>query len=691
MAGSKVTLAELEVRMNGLSAVEKYNTLIQGAGSATELAAKQFEALDRQQQAVASSATTTTTRLRETDREWKSLERSIPGTTAAMERFQRVSSQADAALAAGRITAEQHAAAVARLKARYVEAADGTQQLANANDNASGRMRGALGGVSQQIQDVTVQAQMGTSAFVIMAQQGPQIAGAFGPAGAAIGAVIAIASVAAGAILGMGKSADSAETSFTSYAKALEFAASASEKTRNASEGAKAAIEAESRAAAGAAQARLNKAQTELRALEAAMNFTASGDASANAGAAITYLLKSGDVRALAQEVLILRAALGEYADGARDARIQTETGASKLRDARGAIEDYRVGLREQVAALNVEIATFGASAEAKLRAKLEMEALAKAQAAGRTQIDAGTRALIDQVVALQKNIDQLEAQKKALEDAAKAAAALATAQARAAASLYTTEADLDAKIKALKGGEEAMKAYAAEQVRSAARSKAYDDAVKSGLSPLDATAEANRIAAKAVEAYRLEMERAEKVKAGNKAETQAERDAKALGRVTDQLAQQVDAQRALAVATLAGGDAMAEANTQARIAMQLSRARVEAGSAEAARIEGLVREEAAWLKVGTAANTVRQAIDAGRTPTEAYGARVDELTRSLKTLQAAGIQPSAADMAALNRGLQEMNPAFAEIRETAASAEEFPDDVGEDAACLAIFLEALA
>lgn len=691
MAGSKVTLAELEVRMNGLSAVEKYNTLIQGAGSATEIAAKQFEALDRQQQAVAASASTTTTRLRETDREWKTLERSIPGTTAALERFTRVSGQADAALAAGRITAEQHAAAVARLKARYVEAADGTKQLATANDNASGRMRGALGNVSQQVQDITVQAQMGTSAFVIMAQQGPQIAGAFGPAGAAIGAVIAIASVAAGAVFGMGKSADSAETSFTSYAKALEFAASASEKTRTASEGAKAAIEAEARAATGAAEARLAKAQAELRALEAAMTFTASGDASANAGAAITYLLKSGDVRALAQEVLILRAALGEYADGARDARIQTENGASKLRDARNAIEDYRASLREQITSLNVEVATFGASSEAKLRAKLEMEALAKAQAAGRTQIDAGTRALIDQVVALQTQVDHLDASKRAMDAAAKAAAALATAQARAGASLFTTEANLDAKIAALKAGEEAMKAYAEEQVRSAAQSKAYDDAIRSGLSPLDATAEASRIATKALEAFRLEMERAEMVKAGNKAETQADRDAKAFGRVTDQLVQQVAAQRALAVATLAGGDALEEANTQARIATQLSRARVQAGSAEAAQIEQLVREEAAWLKVGKAANTVKQAIEAGRTPAEQYGLRVDELTKSLQTLQAAGIQPSAADMAALNRSLLEMNPAFAEIRETAASAEEFPDDVGEDAACMAIFLEALA
>lgn len=457
---------------------------------------------------------------------WRSMEEAArlqPQLAAAYTRTGQAARQAGADLQAG--------AAATKMAAAAQDAAG----------ESAGRLRGVMGNLGYQIQDVAVQAQMGTNAFIIMAQQGPQIAGAFGPAGAAIGAVIAVASVAAGVVFGMGKSAETAETAFTSYAKALEFAAAASEKTRTASEGAKAAVDAEARSVAAAAEARLSKAQAELKALETAMTFTASGDASANAGAAITYLLKSGDVRALAQEVLILRAALGQYADGAREAVLQTEIGASKLRDARNAVEDYRAGLREQIVELGVEVATFGASSEAKLRAKLEMEALAKAQAAGRTEIDAGTRALIEQVVALQSHVDHLDASKKAMEEAAKAAAALATAQARAGASLFTTEANLDAKIAALKGGEEAMKAYAAEQVRSAARSKAYDDAIRAGLSPLDATAEANRVAAKAAEAYRLELERTEKQRAGSKAESQAEREAKAHEKAIDQADKYID------------------------------------------------------------------------------------------------------------------------------------------------------
>lgn len=69
------------------------------------------------------------------------------------------------------------------------------QQLEKAGASAEkgvGSMRGAMQNLSYQLQDVAVQAQMGTSGFTILAQQGPQIASAFGPAGAAAGALIGI-------------------------------------------------------------------------------------------------------------------------------------------------------------------------------------------------------------------------------------------------------------------------------------------------------------------------------------------------------------------------------------------------------------------------------------------------------------------------------------------------------------------
>ena len=60
--------------------------------------------------------------------------------------------------------------------------------------------RGALSNLSFQLQDVAVQAQSGTSAFVILGQQGPQIASIFGPGGAVAGALIAFGALIGGVL-----------------------------------------------------------------------------------------------------------------------------------------------------------------------------------------------------------------------------------------------------------------------------------------------------------------------------------------------------------------------------------------------------------------------------------------------------------------------------------------------------------
>lgn len=99
---------------------------------------------------------------------------------------------------------------VARLVQTY-------QKVRTATDKTQGSFRN-LRGVSQnlgwQLQDVAVQAQMGTSAFIIFSQQGSQMASSFGPGGALIGAFIAVA----GAMAGVAASSDNAKDS----AKALK-------------------------------------------------------------------------------------------------------------------------------------------------------------------------------------------------------------------------------------------------------------------------------------------------------------------------------------------------------------------------------------------------------------------------------------------------------------------------------------
>lgn len=84
-------------------------------------------------------------------------------------------------------------------------AIDNTGKAADRASKAFGKMRGptsalttTTGQLSVQFQDVAVQAQQGTDYLRIFAQQGPQIASVFGPAGAVTGAIIAFGALIAG-------------------------------------------------------------------------------------------------------------------------------------------------------------------------------------------------------------------------------------------------------------------------------------------------------------------------------------------------------------------------------------------------------------------------------------------------------------------------------------------------------------
>jgi hypothetical protein len=66
--------------------------------------------------------------------------------------------------------------------------------------NKLGGFGGKVTALGAQLQDVAVQAQAGTSAFIILGQQGSQLASSFGPGGAVLGAVIAIASAIGGVL-----------------------------------------------------------------------------------------------------------------------------------------------------------------------------------------------------------------------------------------------------------------------------------------------------------------------------------------------------------------------------------------------------------------------------------------------------------------------------------------------------------
>jgi lambda family phage tail tape measure protein len=145
----------------------------------------------------------------------RSIRLSVEGGEEAADSFRKVGTEAESSLAKIGPAASNSARQFA--------------QAANQNEQSANRMRFAFGNVANQFQDVIVQVQSGTNAFTILAQQGPQIASAFGPIGAIVGVAVAGISALAGAFFRVNETSsktkdvlDSAVTAFGSGATAAK-------------------------------------------------------------------------------------------------------------------------------------------------------------------------------------------------------------------------------------------------------------------------------------------------------------------------------------------------------------------------------------------------------------------------------------------------------------------------------------
>lgn len=213
-------------------------------------ATRELDSISRMLASTTSAADTTAIafernnrRIAETDREYSRLLWSIGGTQEAMGRFQYLQQNLNRDLASGKLSTDQYATALDRLERKYMDGSSAAARMASetarvvaesqrmnaavrdtaafdAATQSAGRLRGVMGQLSFQVQDVAVQLAGGQNALLVFAQQVSQAAGAFGPAGAAIGAVIAVAGAAGMALGALGKEADLAKESTEAMQKA---------------------------------------------------------------------------------------------------------------------------------------------------------------------------------------------------------------------------------------------------------------------------------------------------------------------------------------------------------------------------------------------------------------------------------------------------------------------------------------
>lgn len=187
------------------------------------------EQMARGQQEVARTTETTERRLTENTGALERLRRGIDEAHGRQVQFERGQATLNRALEQSRISGAEHARLMELLRARY----QGTTEAAEA---AGGRTRNfgqIIGQAGFQVQDFASQVAGGQSVLVAFAQQGSQLLGVFGVAGAIAGAILTVGVLAA-QLLGVGNSAKEAEKATKDYEEALKRLQSLSDTTAEA-------------------------------------------------------------------------------------------------------------------------------------------------------------------------------------------------------------------------------------------------------------------------------------------------------------------------------------------------------------------------------------------------------------------------------------------------------------------------
>ena len=99
-----------------------------------------------------------------------------------------------------------------------------TAQAVNEATTKTSSLKGMMGQLGYQIQDVSVQLAGGQNALMVFGQQGSQIASLFGPTGAVVGAVLAVASAIGVALVNALSNAGSQFDALTTKVKDLTIA-----------------------------------------------------------------------------------------------------------------------------------------------------------------------------------------------------------------------------------------------------------------------------------------------------------------------------------------------------------------------------------------------------------------------------------------------------------------------------------
>lgn len=201
-----MTVSELvlKIRSEGLEKLLGIGDAARVADQSVKGAELSLEKLERQLSVTAKATALAERAGREYEQRIRSIDAAVQRGAYSEAEATRLRESAVVKLTAARERSVRTAEAEQRAHDNMLAEIKGYETAIPGATRSFGNFRGALAGVGYQIQDAAVQLQMGTNAFTVIAQQGSQMASAFGPAGVAIGTVAALAGTAAGVLFNLG-------------------------------------------------------------------------------------------------------------------------------------------------------------------------------------------------------------------------------------------------------------------------------------------------------------------------------------------------------------------------------------------------------------------------------------------------------------------------------------------------------
>jgi len=574
-----------------LGGLKRIGEGLDAVGKKADAAGQSVEGFTKANDNAGGTSARTVPRLREVDGEYERLLKRIPGTTEALEKFNKIQARAAADLASGRISAAAYSQVLDTMSAKYVNAAKATTQAAAALEAAHrsvGNWRTAMQQAGYQVGDFFTQVQMGGNAVTAFTVQFGQLAGSFGPMGSVLGAAATIVGVLAKSLGTFATTADAARTAQEALSSVIsESVGSVEELT--------------------AKYKSLTDAQRVFERINVTTALAKQTDALNAYKSDVLSVFKEIDAYTTQTEN-VLRNSNWSIGGGATDEEIRLSQATLKMATA---FKDFRktgdvVALANDLTALRGEAYDLGFNLDDMLQRFIPIATKAKDASEAIERLRSAMRALSGDTSAasgaLKDQEKTIDAARKSLDDRAK---------------LYGAESA------ALKGNAAALDAYNREKVRAEEYVKSYADAVKTGVGETDAAAKAAEMAGKAVEVFNQKLAASTAQKADGKATRAAEAEANAYRNVVDKLGAEVVGQEAKAKAVLGGAAAVAEANIHEQTALALIQAKTKAGTDEAKVIEDLIRRraEAATLEKENAAfKSARQDLDYAKTELSLVG-----------------------------------------------------------------------